>query len=229
MPELASPTEAAAIAGNDVTKTEEFVCQEPGCGKSFLRERALKRHLSTVHGAPLSESALRAKRRRERAEETPSPAEDSVALQVRAQLRELSLPLHEQMAGIDRRLVEIRREATDLREARTQIETVLRRLEPQPTAVKSSGSNNRIGRAEKQIVIEQYLRDHGDTFPGGFTASQLAAKMKQDGVKPVASPEMTRNILQVLHERGIIRIDRVAQGGGNLYLVVGRNGGATNG
>src|SRR5215831_15959399 len=104
----------------------KFRCPEKDCDKSFNTEQGLKRHQSEKHGAEPHPATLQKQRRRARQEETlaliTDSDEDSVGMQVRSRLLELASPLEEQLGQINRRLVEINREAIDLRDAKNQIE-----------------------------------------------------------------------------------------------------------
>jgi uncharacterized Zn finger protein (UPF0148 family) len=218
-------TAEAAYAKN---KKGEFVC--PECDRTYGLERALKRHLSEKHGAPLSASAQR--RRRQKSEEIAQPEleivvvdEDSVSFQVRSQLRELALPLRDELSKIERRLVTLVRETSDLREAKAQIERMLRNLEGQQAQVQSgAGKGQEAMYRKKVLAVQEYLHRLPEELQGGFTASALAASMKAEGISPVLSAQAAAAVISELHDQGILRLDRVSRGGGNSFIVVGRNG-----
>lgn len=200
--------------------TERFACEE--CGTSYSRERGLKRHQSMIHGAPLSESAQR--RQAKQAREAPSAAvEGSVSLDVRFKLREIAAPLREQLVDIQRREVELRRELDDLKDARLQIEVVLRRLEPKAPALGAPDTRG-VTDIKKLNVIEKYLVGHAVELADGFTIQSLHREMKEAGVTPISSPQKMRTLIEQLRDRGMVRMDRIVKGGGNLFVLVSRNG-----
>jgi len=196
----------------------EYLC--PDCGAAYATSQGTRRHMTEKHGWPRSPKTSR----KPKEELVMVEDEDSVSFQVRSNLREMASPLKEQMASIDRRLVEIGREQIDLREARRQIEKTLQYLEGTPAPAKGAPDFSRADFQAKFAATEKFLADYGDSLDKGFTATDLARAMKEAGVKPVASPEKVRAIIKQLHERGVVRVDRVAKGGGNLYMLVGRNG-----
>jgi uncharacterized C2H2 Zn-finger protein len=219
-----------APAQYEQTADGQFKC--PECENTYSRERAVRRHLTEKHGWPVSEKTAR--KRQEPAELAKGltkadelPTEDTVSFQVRAELRELALPLREKMQTIERRLVEMTREMQDLREAKNQIERTLRGLEGTPAKVQSNaGQGHEANYRKKVMAVERYVTT---TLPPqlqeGFTATALAEAMKTDGVTPVLSAQVAARAIGELRDRGILRLDRISKGGGASYLVTqSRNG-----
>lgn len=172
------------------------------------------------------EAELRAKQDEEYAARV---GEDSVSFRVRANLRELAAPLREEHATIERRLVVLGREQADLREAKRQIERTLQNLEGPQAPARSAPDFSRADFATKQKSVERFIETHREQLVDGFTASDLNRQMKEAGVTPVMSPEKTRAVIQVLHERGIVRADRIVKGGGQLFMIIGARTEGTNG
>lgn len=151
------------------------------------------------------------------------PAEDSVTTQVRSRLRELTLPLREQLAEIDRRLIGLNRERDDLLLAKREITKTIDHLEP--TQAKANGGTAGLAVAsytKKRNAVDEYVKQNRAKLAKGFTAAELAHKMKDEGIQPVMSPEMTRKITKDLHQAGLLRADRIVKGGGQLYVPVGK-------
>jgi TolA-binding protein len=196
-----------------------FVCEQ--CGASYTTESGLKRHLSSKHGAPLSESAQRHRRKKEQRVQAAMTDEDSVSFQVRAQLRELASPLREQLREIERRLASLNREAQDLREARQQIERMLRNLEGPQAPAKGAGDLSGANHAAKQQAVERYIEANYEELKDGFTATNLEQAMKAANQTPPISVGKTLAIVRDLHARGLLRADRVIRGGATLYMPVG--------
>jgi len=205
------------------TTATPWVC--PDCGQAYGLERALKRHQSTMHGAPLSKSALRRQRQKDAEQkEQTMPEPTGAAAEVAAQLRELTKPLREQHAQILARLNELQKESTELRAAQRQIEMVLHRLDPEPNGSKPAGRGTGSHDAKnvlKRPSVEQFLDAHADMFEDGFTLASLNGAMRNAAWKPVVGLDYLKGIIEEMHGQGILRIDGVAQGGGTLYKVVG--------
>lgn len=149
-----------------------------------------------------------------------SEEEQPLSVSVRENLRTITNPLREQMEKIEARQTELRRELRELTAARQQIKTVVDKLEPQAPA-KANSFQAKItekGMEAKTKRVLGYLeKRNGDAFTG----TGLSEELKEAGVFERISPEMTRNIVAVLHARGVLRIDHVVKGGGNAYVVVG--------
>ena len=212
-------TAPAVPAHFEQNSDRQFMC--PECENTYSRERAVRRHLTEKHGWPASNKTSRSPSRIE----LPADDEESVSFKVRAELRELALPLQEKLKTIDRRLVEVSREAADLREAKKQIETTLRSLlGPQAPVVHGAALNGKMSFAKKAAAFEQFLTRLPDDLRAGFTATAISERMKEQGVTPVMSPQVAKKIIDELHDRGVLRLDRVSKGGGNSYVLMSRNG-----
>jgi hypothetical protein len=133
------------------------------------------------------------------------------------------------MAEIDRRLVVVNREVSDLREARAQLEKTLRGLEGPQAKATGVGNLSAANFETKQKAVRRFIERHAAELSGGFTVAALNREMKRLGAKPIMSTEVTNRAVQTLHEQGLLRADRIVKGGGMQYLIVGRNGGEPDG
>jgi hypothetical protein len=149
--------------------------------------------------------------------------EDSVAVQVRASLRELTAPLKTQLAEIDRRLVVLNRERADLLEAKKEINKTIRYIEPSQASANGAGQLAEKGYAAKKALVEKYLIAHRRKLGKGFIAAELTRQMKAAGITPVISASMMLKIVRELHERGVVRADKIVKGGAQMYVLVGRD------
>jgi carbamoylphosphate synthase large subunit len=208
----------------------QFVC--PECGNTYSRERAVRRHMTAKHGWEPAKKTVAKKAQIARREEVrqpltseDAPAKDTVSFQVRSELRELALPLQEKLATLDRRLVALNREAQDIRDARNQIERTLRGLIGTQQQASTRGVNlSETLYRKKFVAVQDYLKRLPPELQEGFTANALAESMKTDGVTPALSGQTAAKVIQELHEQGVLRLDKISQGGGKSFLLAGRNG-----
>lgn len=236
-----APAAAEAVEFQQNAKGD-FVC--PDCGNTYSRRRAVRRHMSAKHGWPPSAVTTMHKERAERAagrgttQGKKEPAarkeappleleevdEDTVSFQIRAELRELALPLQEKLATIEKRLVVLNREAQDLREARNQIERTLKGL----IGTQQPAGNAHVGGdavyRKKFLAVQDYLKRLPPSLQGGFTANSLSDAMKADGITPPLSGQTAARAIQELHDQGVVRLDRISKGGGKSFLLNSRNG-----
>jgi DNA-binding transcriptional ArsR family regulator len=212
-----------------------FVCKL--CGRGFTRKQGLGRHMSETHGTPTTrESRAKGAKRQRKAASAQAivkpEANGSANGSIREQLRQLAQPLTEQRDEIDRRLAALAAEAQQLRVDRSDIDAVLKRLDPstQQTTAKLQGGNKvRMERqqSERVAVLRDYTERHADKLREGFTATQLVEAIKAEGGLAMTTTTALRAIDE-LRESGIVRADRVTRGGGMRYQLV-TNGGTTNG
>jgi uncharacterized C2H2 Zn-finger protein len=212
---------ASTAARFEQNSEGQFIC--PECENTYSRERAVRRHMTEKHGWPKAKTTLAKKTAQEPAEPLEAPDEDTVSFQVRGELRELALPLQEKLEVLDRRLVALNREAQDLRDARNQIERTLRSLLGPQQAAKGVNMSETVYR-KKFKAVQDYLKRLPGELQGGFTANALAESMKTDGVTPVLSSQAAAKVIEELHSQGVLRLDRISQGGGKSFILAGRNG-----
>lgn len=144
---------------------------------------------------------------------------EPVSMQVQASLLELALPLREQLAQIATRTAELQRELRDLREATQQISKVLRGLEGTKAPAKGAGSGGETRRARKREAVQAFVEGNRYAYQDGFTNQQLLADLNRNGERH--SKDAVRLATKDMHERGLLRVDRKARGGGSVYKLVG--------
>jgi Fe2+ or Zn2+ uptake regulation protein len=81
--------------------------------------------------------------------------------------------------------------------------------------------------AARLDAVRSYLAENPGAVTEGFTANALIDPMRDHGF-PVSTASLAP-ILQQLRDEGVIRLDRVARGGGNLYKLVNANGARPHG
>ena len=149
-------------------------------------------------------------------------AVDTVSMQVRSKLRELVLPLREQEAEIDKRLVSINRERDDLMAAKKEIRKTIEHLEPSQAKANGAGVNADISYAKKKNIVEQYVRTHHAKLADGFTGADIDRQLRAAKIEPVMSATVVLKVLREMHANGEIRADKIVKGGAQLYVVVGK-------
>jgi hypothetical protein len=223
---------------------EALVC--PECKKEFYSAQALGGHRAKAHGVKSAETLRRERlglrqkndaateRRRMVPVVTPESLASSYAKSVRASLRDLVAPLHEQLAEIEARLVVLEKEERDLRDAKRQIVNVIAKIDP--TTASSAKSTKQAGavrdhnskRAAKQLVekadaLEKILLEEGDElFPNGFTSNRVSEAFSSR-IPRGLSTKSAREAIEILRERDVVRADRVVRGGGMQFKLT-RNG-----
>jgi len=219
------------------TTEERFVCEEPDCGRSYSRSRALRRHLTQSHGYPPSEKTAKNRKK------VAVPDTDGTpAARVRAHLAELTTPLREELTTIDKQIEGLSneieafkaakgREIKELREMKKQIERTLRGLSGKPASnimkrtAASAGTGNRFDQQAKLEAVERYLTSHADGLTEGFTAAEVHRWMAEEGTYIAMAPDKVRDAINVLHERGVVRADRITRGGGQSFVLIGGSNG----
>jgi len=139
---------------------------------------------------------------------------------VREQIAALGAPLREQLQNVEAAYTAKQAELVELRETREQLRRALRALDPSfVVPVKSKAKSN--GGAKKQVAeetlrrMEAWLREHDGDFPEGFAASPLSRHLGFAWSQATASAA-----LNILHDEGLLRLDRRGLGGGKFYKLV---------
>lgn len=210
-----------------------YECPEKGCDKTFTRVQGLGRHLSETHGQPTTREASERKRGPSdgatRSVATRAPEPSSLVRETRDELAGIIGPLRERRREIERRLAALAGETEELRAARRDVDAVLSRLDPtSATLPKPSGNNaarsERVHR-ERVAAIRAFVDSRPDALADGFTATALIERMRAENAEPRMTTDTARRAIDELRDQGVLRLDRVTQGGGKLYMLVG-NGSA---
>lgn len=135
------------------------------------------------------------------------------------QLHDLAEPLHIHLRRVEAELTAAEAVVARLRADRSKLRTALRAVDPtfEPEGkpgpkTKTKGKPYPV--SESAVALIGGLIAEGQNGDG-FTASQLA---RQEGWP--YSQSHTSQALSVLHERGVIRLDRTEQGGAKVYYLV---------
>jgi hypothetical protein len=124
-------------------------------------------------------------------------------------------PLKAEMAELDTQIVKLTVELGKAREARRNIEFVLKRLDPSSVEKKKAGRPaDRVSRAPDVLAFLE-SHENGDDF--GYTAVFKA--MKAEGAR--IGKDKVRAAFDELHAQGILRMTRTTSGGGKAYTLVG--------
>lgn len=166
--------------------------------------------------------------------DTPTAAATQAVLAVvRDQLREAEAPLRATLDQITARLATLDTERVELNEARRRIEGTLRTLDPdrplsgvKTGTTKPSRERNRHtvrgpkGR-ESAAIVEKWVYAHAPELVDGFTGAEIDRRIRENGGSPhPISADLVRSVLDDMHERGILRLDRLVKGGGRLYKMI---------
>jgi hypothetical protein len=146
---------------------------------------------------------------------------------------EITQPLVEQYENLDRTIKEREVEIVSMRKARTQLRGMLRSINPElvPT-VSKNGKRKQFAKdknvAEHKVVrFSEWLQAHAEEInaSGGIHASGI---INSNGtvLHDDWDPEIMNNqsalskAFQMLHDRGIVRLDHRGNGGAKYYKVV---------
>lgn len=186
------------------------------CGKTFASNQALGGH-STVH-------------RGESAPPTPLVPDGFAGELFRAR-RELVESFRPRINELDAKIAEAQAVVDDLKAQRREVETQLRRLDPEQTPpgpkpkAKASVSWHERD-TEKFNATRTFLGEHGESL-GEFTAAELYRAMKAENVTPLPSPDKVRTYVPMLRDQGVLRANRKTRGGGMAWAVVSTTNGGS--
>jgi len=196
-----------------VSSTTVYTCQT--CGESFPSAQALGGH-TTKHK-----------------NETPPPVQvpDGFAGELFKARRKLVESFRPRINELDAKIIEAQKVVDDLKAQRREVETQLRKLDPDTTVPgpkpKTSPSSAWGQKdAEKLDATRAFLSGHKDTL-GEFTSEALYRAMKDADVTPLPSGGKLREYLPRLNDEGTVRAHKVVKGGGMSYVVVGGTNGAS--
>jgi hypothetical protein len=143
---------------------------------------------------------------------------------VQDELQELVAPLRSIVARMDDQIQEAEKELDELKSARRTAFNALRAADP---TMPGPGRRKNVGRghpvqtggvtvSERQVALVQtFLEDRRGEFTngGGFTGTDLVGRI------PGTNKTAVRRAVRVLHERGVLRLDR-AEGTAKFYVLV---------
>jgi hypothetical protein len=212
---MASATTASAVAGSK-NANGKYECSE--CGETFDSPQAFGGH----HTKHMHE--------RERNE----PPKSSVKAEVAEELRGIVAPIQAKLVEVDTRIDRTARELRDLREAKQQLEGVLKRLGVIPKATYSSSASSAREVANRSLAgklatMRQLVASKPELFVEGVTANALADYWKENKLKPSTSLATVRACFETLRDEGVLRADRVTKGGGMSWKLVNTNNGGSDG
>jgi hypothetical protein len=152
-------------------------------------------------------------------------------------MREVVAPLREQHREIGAQIEIKTAELVELRAARTQLESVLRKLDPatfKPDGRSKNGSNGAQAHAAKMLerktaTLRTLIAERPELFADGVTANALSDLWKEEDLQPPVSIATLRQAFDQLRDEGIMRADKVVKGGGMSWKLVTNNGGTSDG
>lgn len=150
-----------------------------------------------------------------------------------------SLDLHALAAPLRAEVERLELELTNVNERRDELLEQIRRLSgalarlngtslkpgpkgPQP---KPGSFNARVRPTDEEGLAEirNYLDEHHRS--DNFTFTSLHDEMTAAGALRPMGKDKFRASIELLHERGVIRLDRIVKGGGKAYKLTGRSDG----
>jgi len=138
--------------------------------------------------------------------------------QMKETLDRVLAPLSEQLSTVDSEIATQEAELKELKEVRTQIVAILRRIDPSlaPTAKKKPEgapvSEERVREIQEWLLANAEILNAN----GGITTSSLRERPDF----PFSNKTATSKALIVLHDRGVLRLDRIGRGAARYYKVV---------
>ena len=200
----------------------KFICED--CGREFGRPQSLGIHRRQVHGvAGKSPGATAARELRERR------TQESAPLVVPDEFADLAAPLQAQRNRIAAQLANVEEEREQLLAQTRRLDAALRALSAPRVKMgrprqhdhhAASYSKKRSANDEQVAIVQRYLEEHAKELEGGFTGTVLMETMDKNGGMPMGK-ERVRGALDVLHERGFIRLDKIVVGGGKSFKITG--------
>jgi hypothetical protein len=150
--------------------------------------------------------------------------------QMQEEVTRLTQPLLDQYNGLDGEIKKREREIVSMRKARTQMRTMIRAINPELIPVNGKPKKKGVEGApsgERLDAFTDWLRENADEIDarGGVHASGL--RNDKGGTEWPTYPQDLighqsgiSKALQVLHDRGIVRLDHVGNGGAKFFKVV---------
>jgi len=123
-----------------------------------------------------------------------------------------------QASHVRAQLANVEAEANELRARLRRFDGAIAKLKPQPRKARKSTKVSAQEGATK--FVQGYLERHRASLSDGFTSTELHRQMGANGEGEYGK-ERVRYAVNELHERGILRLDRMTVGGGKLFKMVG--------
>lgn len=140
---------------------------------------------------------------------------------VQTEFAALTAPLRTLVEGLDAQIVETREKLDDLVTARHDAAKMLRIADPEfeprdkPGPKQTANGNGGYVPTDKKVAeIAEWLIARRDEL-GEFTAADVLANNQ----KPPGSHEALRKAMTILHERGVLVLQRSGRGGSKIYRV----------
>lgn len=204
-----------------------YVC--PDCGRSFSLERGLTRHRNYAHQGNSVTPAPEPQPAPEPEPAAPEPAAEEEPI-LDDDLRRLAKPLQQEVAGIQAQLDQLNTRRDQLMGRLRSLQNAVRALEgtgvygkPGPKANGGKPKQKTSSRHASPELVEQvwgYIEAHAEELEEGFTAAELGRRILSNGSPKVSKDRVRVTVLQ-LHQEGRLRLDRMTQGGGRLYKLIG--------
>jgi hypothetical protein len=139
---------------------------------------------------------------------------------VRSEIESLTRPLTDIVRSLDEQIAEKQREVDELKDARKQASRMLRVADPSFEAEQKPGPKPAPYIASESRVkqVQAWLEAHRDDplMIEGFTSTWLTKHADWNGL---GSQSYTSQALRVLHDRGVIRLDRTGSGGSKVFVL----------
>lgn len=150
-----------------------------------------------------------------------SDAVDSTA--IAAELHELAAPIRERLKKVEQDIRSAEALMRGLKDGRAQLRTALRAVDPtyepesKPGRKPGGGKSAPLASARAVERMTAYLEASRDEFSNGngFTSGTLHRRPDS-----LFSESYTKAVLDVLHERGVVRLDRVGRGNAHIFVLV---------
>jgi uncharacterized Zn finger protein (UPF0148 family) len=159
----------------------------------------------------------------------------SLKAQITEQMREVLAPMQAQLDELNAGIATKMRELVEMREARTMIEGVMKKLDPTAATAKAKANGDGRGSGAAFVATREFERktqklrevieQHPELFVDGLTANALGDHWREQGWQPATSLQTIRKGFELLRDQGIVRADRVTKGGGMSWKLVSNDNG----
>jgi hypothetical protein len=127
--------------------------------------------------------------------------------------------IQREVTRLDAEIARLGAQRTKLSERRSRLRAAVKNL--QPPAKRGSKPVHTETPEENIAAVQKFIEERNGELADGFTATELHRLILANGA-PLLGKDVVRKSVLNLHERGVIRLDRKTQGGGNLYKLVGQ-------
>jgi len=203
-----------------------LVC--PDCGRVFSRQQGLTRHRNYSHPGSLATQAASSAEVENQEDQPAAPVSPEEVMWM-DDLRRLAIPLQQEVDQIQNELGQLNIRRDQLMGRLKPIRQALDRLQgvspgPKPGNGAAQPKQGKRGRkypkaraaATTVAQVREYLEAHQEELADGFTGRALHAKMESNGQHTPSKDTLRKSLLR-LHETGVVRLDRITQGGGRVY------------